>query len=125
MKNRIFKQAVLVCLTACTAIIVLFACSKSGGGYGGGNNGGNNNGTSVSIANMAFSPSSLTVSSNVKVTWTNNDGVAHTVTADDNSFNSGNIAPGATFSHTFSGIGTYSYHCNIHTAMKGKIVVNY
>ena len=55
MKNRIIKQAVLLCLTACTAIIVLFACSKSGSGYGGGsNNGGGNNSNSVSIANFTF-----------------------------------------------------------------------
>ena len=130
MNNRIIKQAVLLCLTACTAIIVLFACSKSGGGYGGGgdNNGGGGGGgtgNSVSIANFAFSSSSLTVASGTKVTWTNNDATAHTVTADDGSFDSGNIAPGGTYSHTFSAQGTYAYHCSIHTTMKGKVVVNY
>ena len=57
------------------------------------------------------------------VTWTNNDATTHTVTADDGSFNSGNIAPGGKFSHTFSTAGTIAYHCSIHTSMKAKVVV--
>jgi plastocyanin len=129
MNNRIIKQAILLGLTACTAVIVLFACSKSGGGYGGGgnNNGGGGGGTGngVSIASMAFSSSSLTVASGTTVKWTNNDAITHTVTADDGTFDSGNIAPGGTYSHTFSGVGTYAYHCSIHPSMKGKITVNY
>lgn len=125
MKNRILKQAIVCCLTALTAIIFLYACSKNGGyGSGGNNGGGGNNSNSVSIANFAFSASSVTVASGTTIKWTNNDAVTHTVTADDNSFNSGNIAPGGTFSHTFSGAGTYAYHCSIHTTMKGKVVVN-
>lgn len=127
MNNRIIKQAVLLGLTACTAVIVLFACSKSAGGYGGGgNNNGGSGGTnnSVSIASMAFSSSSLTVASGTAVKWTNNDAITHTVTADDGSFDSGNIAPGGTYSHAFSGAGTYAYHCSIHTGMKGKVVVS-
>ncbi len=38
-------------------------------------------GNSVTIANFAFSPQSLTVKAGTKVTWTNNDSVTHTVTA--------------------------------------------
>ncbi len=129
MNNRIIKQAILLGLTACAAVIILFACSKSGGGYGGGgnNNGGDSSGTGngVSIASMAFSSSALTVTSGTTVKWTNNDAITHTVTADDGTFDSGNIAPGGTYSHTFSGVGTYAYHCSIHPSMKGKITVNY
>ncbi|HVX27862.1 MAG TPA: cupredoxin family copper-binding protein [Parafilimonas sp.] len=126
MKNRIIKPVVLFASTICLTVIILFACSKSGGSsYGGNNNGGGNNTpNSVSIVNFTFSSSSLTVTSGTKVTWTNNDATTHTVTADDGSFDSGNIAPGGTFSHTFNSAGTYAYHCNIHTTMKGKIVVN-
>jgi plastocyanin len=125
MKNRIIKPVLLFASAICLTAIFLFACSKSGGGYGSGNNGGGNNtGNSVSIANFAFSASTLTVASGTKVTWTNNDATAHTVTANDNSFNSGNIAPGGTFSHTFTAAGTYPYHCSIHTSMTAKVVVN-
>ena len=121
---RVIKPALLIGLTICTFVIVLFACSKSGGGYGSSNNGGgNSNGNSVSIQGFAFSVSSLSVKTGTTVKWTNNDATAHTVTADDGSFDSGNIAPGASFSHTFSAAGTIAYHCSIHTTMKAKVVV--
>ena len=106
-------------------LFVLNSCSKTNSSYGNNNNptgtGGNPN--AVSIKSFAFSVSSLNVSSGTKVTWTNNDATAHTVTADDNSFDSGNIAPGATFSHTFSAAGTYPYHCTYHSMMTAEVVV--
>ena len=77
----------------------------------------------VSIANFAFSPASITVKVGDSVTWTNNDSTTHTVTADDNSFSSGDLAPGATFSFTFSKAGTFAYHCSIHPSMTGTVVV--
>src|SRR5215472_8940858 len=80
-------------------------------------------GNSVSIANFAFSPASLTVKVGTKVSWTNNDSVTHTVTADKGAFNSGPLTPGSTFSFTFTKAGTYSYHCNIHRSMMATIVV--
>jgi plastocyanin len=83
------------------------------------------NGNSVAIASFAFSPASLTVAVGTKVTWTNNDSVTHTVTADQGAaFNSGPLSPGQTFSFTFTKAGTYSYHCNIHPSMMATIVVN-
>ena len=78
----------------------------------------------VYIANMAFSPSTLTVTVNTTVTWTNNDGIAHTVTSTTGLFDSGSIASKGTYSYTFTTAGTYSYKCNIHPTMTGTIVVN-
>ena len=80
-------------------------------------------GTSVSIVNFAFNPSSLTVKVGDTVSWTNSSGTGHTVTADDGSFDSGNLAGGAGFQHTFSAAGTFSYHCSIHSSMKATIIV--
>ncbi len=81
-------------------------------------------GNSVTIAGFAFSPQSLTVPVGTKVTWTNNDGVAHTVTSDDGkTFDSSSISPGSTYSFTFTKAGTYTYHCSIHPNMKATIVV--
>ena len=77
----------------------------------------------VSIAGMAFSPASVTTTVGTTVTWTNNDNMVHTVTADDNSFDSGSIAVGGTFFRTFSSAGSFAYHCNIHPSMKGTVVV--
>src|SRR4051812_23212128 len=67
----------------------------------------------VHIKNYAFSPASLTVSAGTKVTWINDDTAAHTVTTTSGpkSFDSGSIAKGKSFSHTFTAAGTYSYYC--------------
>ncbi len=82
----------------------------------------------------AYSPSLFTISlaDGGEVRWGNNDrgtgygssGTTHTVVADDASFDSGNIPPGGTFSHTFAGTGMVPYHCKIHPSMKGTIQVN-
>lgn len=90
------------------------AGSSSGGG-GGGN--------SVTIQNFAFSPVTLTVPVGTTVTWSNQDTSTHTATADDKSFDTGNIAPGATGSTTFAKAGTVTYHCTIHQYMTATIVV--
>jgi len=77
----------------------------------------------VSIANYAFDPATLEVAAGTTVTWTNNDTVPHTVTATDKSFDSGNLAPGATFSHTFATAGSFEYICQYHAAMKATVTV--
>jgi hypothetical protein len=52
-------------------------------------------------------------------------GTTHDITADTQGlFDSGSLAPGGTFSHTFTAAGTYHYHCSIHPSMTGIIVVN-
>jgi len=129
MKFKQFSNAALIVLFTMAIIgITVIACSKSSGngyGNGGNNGGGDNNGSSVSIAGFAFSVSSLAVKQGTTVKWTNNDATTHTVTADDGSFDSDNIAPGGTFSHTFSSQGTFAYHCKIHSSMTAKVVVSY
>lgn len=80
--------------------------------------------SSVSIVNMNYSPADITVKKGATVTWTNNDDVAHTVTADsNNAFDSGNMDKGKTFSHTFDTAGTFAYHCTYHSNMHGKVTV--
>jgi plastocyanin len=81
-------------------------------------------GTSVAIGNFAYVPPSLSVASGSTVTWTNNDEVAHTVTADDgNSFSSELLGRGRTFQLTAPAPGTYSYHCAVHPFMKATLTV--
>jgi plastocyanin len=79
---------------------------------------------SVEIKNFAFNPATLTVKVGDKVSWKNSDSAAHTVTFDDGSADSNDIANNATFDHTFSTAGTFAYHCKIHTNMKGTITVS-
>ena len=78
-------------------------------------------GSSVSITGFAFDPPELSVSAGTEVTWTNDDPTAHTVTADDESFDSGSIDPGAGFSVAVD--GSVTYFCAIHPTMKGSITV--
>jgi plastocyanin len=80
-------------------------------------------GTAVAIANFAFSPATLKVKAGQQVTWTNKDGVAHTVTADGGAFDHP-MPSGATFSFTFATAGSSAYHCTIHPFMRGTIVAS-
>jgi plastocyanin len=85
----------------------------------------------VAIAGFAFDPSSLDVAIGATVTWTNEDGTQHTVTADDGSFDSRALSQGETFSQafnqtfgeTFGTAGTIPYHCQFHPSMTGTITV--
>jgi plastocyanin len=85
--------------------------------------GGATGASAVAIKDTAFSPATITVKAGDKVTWTNNDSFAHTVTLDDNSVDSGNLAGGATFDNTFATAGTFAYHCKIHSSMHGTVTV--
>jgi len=79
--------------------------------------------TSVTIANFAFSPASISVSAGSTVTWTNTDATAHTTTSDAAGWDSGAIAQNGSFAHTFNTKGTFTYHCSIHPNMTATVTV--
>lgn len=83
------------------------------------------NGASSNLNSPGFSPATTTVVIGVNntVTWLNNDTATHTATAADGSFNSGDIAPHATWSYTFTAAGTFNYYCVYHGWMKGTVIV--
>jgi len=71
----------------------------------------------VAISDFSFAPATVTIKAGGRVDWTYalGDGTApHTVTADDGAFDSDNVAPGGSFSHTFDKTGTYPYYCRFH-----------
>jgi plastocyanin len=77
-----------------------------------------------------FNPSPLTVSLGTAVTWTNNDNTGHTVTEGNpsgitpaNGFDSGILAPGKTFTHTFAAAGSIQYYCTLHPTMLRQVIV--
>jgi plastocyanin len=78
-------------------------------------------GDAVAIEGFAFDPQSIEVPAGTEITWTNNDPTDHTVTAEDDSFDSGPIASGDTFSTTIDGSGAVTYFCAIHPTMKGAV----
>ena len=77
----------------------------------------------VSIESFAFVPQNITVTQGDSVRWTNNDGAPHTVTADGGAFGSGTLSPGMTFVNVFGDLGSFAYHCAIHTFMTGSVTV--
>ena len=87
---------------------------------------GDNNGVppgTVVIRGLAFNPANTNARVGEDVMWTFDDqGVAHTVTADDGSFDSGKMDHG-NFHHAFAHPGVFGYHCHIHPDMKGTVTV--
>jgi plastocyanin len=76
----------------------------------------------VDINHFKFHPHTLEIAKGTKVVFSNSAGIAHTAT-DPGAFNSGHIAPGESFAVRFEHKGTFSYHCEIHPFMHGKIIV--
>jgi len=80
-------------------------------------------GSSVLIDKYMFGPDKLTVPVGTTVTWTNNDADQHTVLAKDDTFRSGSLAKGQSFSFKFDRAGSYDYRCSIHPFMVATVVV--
>lgn len=78
---------------------------------------------SVAIFAFAFSPNPLKVAPGTNVTWTNNDAVGHTASANDGAFDSGTLPAGGSYSFTFTTPGTYAYKCKIHPTMTASVTV--
>ncbi len=75
------------------------------------------------LTSTAFNPNPIVVPVGSSVTWTNGDNTAHTSTANDGSWNSGNIAAGQSYTRTFSTAGSFAYHCGIHPNRVGTVTV--
>lgn len=142
MRTGLFRRlvAALGLTTAAVAGLVMFGPPDSVAAAG----------TSVSITgppgclasgggtSYCFSPEAPMVTAGTAVTWTNNSAAPqHTVTRCDTSACNGQgpgtgsdtLASGqfgSSFSHTFSGTGTYFYYCDIHgySAMHGEVIVS-
>jgi plastocyanin len=79
----------------------------------------------VTIQSNSYNPESLTIKVGNTITWTNNDSYAHTITSDNGAFESNNIVGGGTYGFTFKTVGTYSYHCRIHSVATGDVTCNF
>lgn len=72
---------------------------------------------------LQFTSTSIAISAGTTVQWTNDDPVIHTVTADDHSFDSGELEHGRAWRYLFLRPGTYPFHCTTHPFMRGTVVV--
>src|SRR5579863_9038525 len=77
----------------------------------------------VHIKDFKYHPPALTVHVGDRVTFINDDDEAHTVTANDKSFDSEGLDTGSTWQHVFTKPGTYNYFGELHLYMKATIVV--
>jgi plastocyanin len=80
-------------------------------------------GTAAEIKGFAF-PAGLTVKAGDAITWSNGDSAPHTVTFDDGTCASGNIAGGASVTVSYTVAGSYPFHCAIHPQMTGTLEVS-
>ena len=77
-----------------------------------------------------FIPSTVTIDVGGEVIWENIEDAGHTVTSGspsdgpDGAFDSGLMAPSASFSHTFADAGTFAYFCMVHPWMQGTVIVS-
>jgi plastocyanin len=83
---------------------------------------------SVSIVNNAFSPSAVTAKVNDTVVWVNKDAKAHQIAPDSSvgiaaGLESGSLATNQTFSLKFTKPGTYNYHDQLNSSIKGAVTV--
>ncbi|MGH3577483.1 MAG: cupredoxin domain-containing protein [Mycobacterium sp.] len=109
--------------------LLMAACSSGGSGSsttapaGGGTHPAGSQ--TITIKNFAFSPKTITVAAGTTVTVTNNDQVAHTLTARSGGFDTGDIAPGQSKTITAPNTpGNYAYYCTIHQYMSGQLTVS-
>jgi plastocyanin len=84
----------------------------------------------ITLKNFAFTPRNVLVSKGTKVTWKNEDDVAHFVNTDPHpehsylrAMNSKALEKGDMFTLTFDKPGVYPYHCSAHTSMTATLLV--
>ncbi|MEW6605302.1 MAG: hypothetical protein AB1351_11535, partial [Thermoproteota archaeon] len=77
-------------------------------------------------AENPYSPNPAAVSSGSTVTWTNVDEDRHSATADDGSFSTGILDPGASGQAVINAEpgATISYHCDVHPEMRGILQIS-
>jgi len=79
---------------------------------------------SVRIGFDAVRPARLDIVTGESVTWTNDSARVHTVTADDDSFDSGRLASSQTYAHRFKAAAEAPYHCTLHPLIQGVVGVH-
>lgn len=77
----------------------------------------------VVIAEMKFSPRSLTVKRGDTIVWINRDFFPHNVTAKDGTFASTELAPNQSWKYVAVEAGTFVYVCTLHPTMSATLEV--
>jgi plastocyanin len=72
---------------------------------------------------VAVTPREIRIRAGETVEWVNRDPLVHTVTADDGTWDSGDMEEGARFTRRFDRPGRFPYHCRPHPQMTGVVIV--
>lgn len=78
----------------------------------------------VVMKDFFFSPKTVTIDVGESVKWDNKGKAEEGHTATGDSFDSGVLKQGETYTHKFSTVGTFDYICTLHSSMKGTVVVS-
>ena len=77
----------------------------------------------VDVVDYLYQPQRVQISPGSTLSFSNGGTIVHTATAQDNSWDTGDIAPGQTSSVTFNSAGTFTYSCTPHPWMIGQVIV--
>ena len=79
---------------------------------------------STNLGDKAYQPKPIEIPVSGSVSWTNDDRIAHSVTATEGEFDSGVMQPDEVFESTFDKVGGFEYYCMLHPSMVGHVVVH-
>lgn len=77
----------------------------------------------VVIRNFAFAPANPSVAQGTTIKVMNDDGTAHTFSARNGSFNTGDLDGGRSATVKLDRAGSFDFYCKIHNYMTGTLVV--
>ena len=80
----------------------------------------------VAIRGFNFQPDTIRIAPGTVVTWVNCEPEtvdAHTSTSEDGLWDSPFLAPGESYTRTFSAAGNFDYFCVPHPFMRGVVIV--
>jgi plastocyanin len=81
--------------------------------------------TVILIREFSFQPAEVHVRAGDRITWINceENGPAHTSSADGGAWSSPLLAPSEAFTREFPTAGVFDYHCQPHPFMTARVVV--
>lgn len=104
------RLAILVGLTALTMLAVILNPADRAEAQ-------NSSVQHVAIVGIRFFPRNITIHAGTTVHWMDFGILPHTVTSDDESWDSGTMHFGDTFQRKFNTVGVFPYHCHFHEAL--------
>ena len=84
---------------------------------------GSKDGTTVTMRDIEFKPSNITVKVGDTVKWINEDSIEHDAVAENGEFKSELFGQQGTYAYKTKKAGKIAYVCSIHPGMEGSITV--